>query len=266
MPCPKIGVTVSTLSLKLLFHTIEARLGMTNYLLIHGSWHGAWCWHKVAPRLENEGHCVTAPDLPGRINMPGRPILIGLPTMIKSVVNILSTKEKTTLVVHSRYGVLASQLAENYPDRIERIIYLASYMLPNGKRAAEYFRRDKNSYLTSYVKICKSGMWDYLDPEIYKEGLYHDCNDDDNMLGKLLLGKEPLRPAIAKIQLSENRYGTIPKAYIRLTQDRAVSLSLQDRLINETPVDRVESIDASHSAYFSKPDELTQTILKLSMS
>jgi hypothetical protein len=48
-----------------------------------------------------------------------------------------------------------------------------------------------------------------------------------------------------------------------LTQDYAVSLALQDRLLSEASVERVESIEASHSAYFSRPDALTSTILKL---
>ena len=72
-----------------------------------------------------------------------------------------------------------------------------------------------------------------------------------------------MRPALTRLALSEGRYGQVPRAYIRLTQDRAVSPALQDRLLNETPVERVESIEASHSAYFSQPETLAQTVLKL---
>lgn len=59
------------------------------------------------------------------------------------------------------------------------------------------------------------------------------------------------------------RYGRVPRAYIRLTQDRAVSLELQDRCLADTPVERVESLAASHSAYFSQPDALAGSILGL---
>lgn len=38
---------------------------MSTYVLVHGAWHGAWCWKYVTPLLENEGHKVVAPDLPG---------------------------------------------------------------------------------------------------------------------------------------------------------------------------------------------------------
>ena len=239
---------------------------MKRFLLIHGSWHGAWCWYKVAPRLESEGHIVTVPDVPGRMLSPAKPISVGFNTMLKSLRGSLPAGEKTTIVAHSRYGILASTLAEAFPDRIDRVIYLASYMLPTGKRGAEYFRWDKTSFLAPHVKISKLGMWDQLHPDIFREGLYHDCNEDDNKLGLMLLGKEPLRPVLSKLKLTDGRYGRVPKAYIRLTEDQAVTPALQDRLLNEVCVDRVESIAASHSAYFSKPDELTRTILSLTRS
>ena len=236
---------------------------MKHFLLIHGSWHGAWCWYKVAPRLEAQRHSVSVPDLPGRTLNPVEPICVGLNRMITSVGQHLPVDRKTTVVVHSRYGILASMLAQAFPEQIEQTIYLASYMLPSGKRAAEYFAWDTGSYLAPHVAISKFGMWDQLHSDIFREGLYHDCDEDDNKLGRLLLGKEPLRPALAKLKLTEDCYGSVPRAYIRLTEDRAVTPALQDRVLNETKVDRVESIAASHSAYFSKPDELVETILKL---
>lgn len=237
---------------------------MRHYVLIHGSWHGAWCWYKIAPRLKAEGHSVVVPDLPGRGRNPAKPIFVSLNTLVDAVGKLLPKDRKTTVVVHSRYGILASRLAEKFYDRINRTIYLASYMIPPGKKAVEYFRTDSGSYLRPYFEASRTGLWDWLNPEIYREGLYHDCNDDDNMLGTMMLCREPLRPVLEKLKLTDERYGSVPRSYIRLTDDRAVTIEMQDMLLNQTTVDRVESIHASHSAYFSKPDELTQTILKLS--
>lgn len=239
---------------------------MTNFLLIHGSWHGAWCWYKIAPRLKAECHSVTVPNLIGRGRNPARYISVSLARMAKQVGATLPSSQKTTVVVHSRYGILASSLAEQFPEKIARTIYLASFMLPTGNRVAEYFRSDEDSIIAPYVEVSVPGMWDRLKSEIYREGLYHDCNEQDNALGHMLLAKEPLRPALKKLKLTDDRYGRVPRAYIRLTEDRAVSVKLQDRLLEKTSVDRVESIKASHSAYFSRPDELTSTILKISGS
>ena len=233
------------------------------FLLIHGSWHGAWCWYKIVPRLQSEGHGAVAFDLPGRGRAPARPALVGLSGMVDQAARLLLPDEKTTVVVHSRYGVVASQLAERFPERIERTIYLASFMLPNGKSVADYFQTDTDARIGQFVDLNRLGMWDRLRPEGYRDVLYHDCSDDDNSLAASLLCREPLRPAIARLKLSEDRYGRVPRGYIRLTNDRAVSIAMQDRLLNETQADRVETITAGHSAYFCKPDELCASILKI---
>ncbi len=236
------------------------------FLLIHGSWHGAWCWYKIASRLRADGHEVIVPDLLGRGHSPAKTQLVSLSQMVKETAKLLHSDEPTIVVVHSRYGVLASQLAEQMSGKISRTIYLASFMLPNKTSVADYFQSDKHSKIGSFVDINRLGMWDWLRPEGYREVLYHDCSDDDNQLAASLLCREPLRPAIAKLNLTEEKYGRVPRGYIRLTNDRAVSINLQDRLLNETPVDRVETIVSGHSAYFCKPDELTQAILKISGS
>ena len=235
---------------------------MATYLFLHGSWHGAWCWHKVLPRIQAAGHRAVAIDLPGRGRAACAAPLVSLDRMACAAESALPKDGKTTVVVHSRYGIVASALAERAPERIERTIYLASFLLPSGKRVLDYVP-DHDSMMPANVVISRVGMWDWLRPSCYREALYADCSGDDVALASALLVREPVRPALARLRLSDDRYGRVPRAYIRLTNDRAVSLSLQDRLLNQSAVERVESIAASHSAYFSEPDRLTETILKL---
>ena len=234
------------------------------FLMIHGSWHGAWCWHKIQSRLQTHNHEAIAVDLPGRGRSPAKAPLVSLSRMVEHVADHLSNEEQTTIIVHSRYGVLASQLAEKAPAKIARTIYLASFMLPHGRSVANYFQSDADSKIQPFVDVNRLGMWDWLRPEGYRDVLYHDCSEDDYQLAASLLCREPLRPAIGKLRLTDENYGCVPRGYIRLSKDRAVSAALQDRLLNETSVDRVETIDAGHSAYFCKPDELTNAILKIS--
>ncbi len=233
------------------------------FLLIHGSWHGAWCWYKIIPRLRIQGHQALAIDLPGRGREKKKLQLVGLSSLVKSAATLLSEGQKTFIVAHSRYGIVASQLAELFPDRIGRVIYLASFILPTGGSVAKYFRTDRDAMIGSFVDISRVGMWDALRPEGYREVLYHDCSDEDNELAASLLCREPLRPAIARLKLSDENYHRVPKGYIRLSQDRAISPALQDSLLSEMPVERVETIESGHSAYFCKPDELTDKILKI---
>jgi pimeloyl-ACP methyl ester carboxylesterase len=243
---------------------MDGRRRMKTFLLLHGSWHGAWCWYKITPRLEATGHRVIVPDLPGRGRSPARPMFIGLKQMVAAVVKALPDAGKVTLVVHSRNGIVASSVAEAVPDRVERVIYLASFMLPSGKRVLDYLP-DRGALLTGHVTVNRRALWDWLDPAQYEPALYADCSMDDVALTRALLVREPVRPALTRLKLTEGCYSRVPRAYIRLTADKAVSIELQDQLLAETPVEAVETIDASHSAYFSKPDELTAAILRLAM-
>jgi pimeloyl-ACP methyl ester carboxylesterase len=156
---------------------------MRHFLLIHGSWHGASCWYKVAPRLEAAGHRVSVIDLPGRGRNPARPAFVSLDRMVKGAESMLPADRKATVVAHSRYGILASRLAEKARKRVERTIYLAAFMLPPGKNAAEYFRSDRDSLLPPGMEVNKKALWDRLRPEVYREALYQDCNDDDKLAG-----------------------------------------------------------------------------------
>jgi pimeloyl-ACP methyl ester carboxylesterase len=236
---------------------------MKQFLFLHGSWHGAWCWHKIVPRIQAAGHAAMAIDLPGRGRSPARPALVGLNRMVDAASAALPPQGRVVLVVHSRNGIVASALAERVPDRIERTVYLASLMLPSGRRVLDYVP-DRDSMMPRHVSVNRLALSDWLDPEVYREALYADCSEDDVELCRGLLVREPVRPALTRLKLSAERYGRVPRAYIRLTEDRAVSLKLQDRLLAETAVDRVESLRASHSAYFSQPEQLTKTILRMS--
>lgn len=236
---------------------------MAHFLFLHGSWHAAWCWHKILPLIEAAGHSAVAIDLPGRGRAPAMSPFVGLETMVGAANAALAPIGKTIVVVHSRNGIVASSLAERAPDRVARTVYVASFMLSSGRRVLDY-AQDRFSMMPGNVKVNRLTLSDRLDPKVYREALYADCSEQDVALCRALLVREPSRPALTRLKLSESRYGRVPRCYIRLTQDNAVSIQLQDRLLNETKVDRVESLDSSHSAYFSRPAELTQAILKLS--
>ena len=237
-----------------------------NIVLIHGSWHGAWCWHKVIPYLESLGHTVYAPDLPAHGRnwrfMRGR---ITLNQLANCVCTLLDSLNGPTLVVaHSRYGIVASTVAEMRPNKLSGLVYLAAYMLRNGERAATYFAKDTDSKLTPHVRINKATITDSLEEAAYQPYLYADCSESDVALAKALLSAGPSLPAITKLKLTLEKYGSVPRHYIELTQDKAVSPMLQKKMLAASPCASVTSIEASHSAYFSCPDKLAQVIHTIS--
>lgn len=237
---------------------------MATFVLIHGSWHAGWCWHKIVSRLEAKGHTVFAPDLPAHGRSWGMHKEIGLKDYVNAVcADIDRASEPVVLVAHSRGGIVASQLAELRPDRIAACVYVAAYLIPDGKRVLDYAILDRDSLVLRNLDIDRERGTDMLRQQAFRESLYHDCDDDDLALANLLLTPEPIKPAATPLKLSEANYGRVPRFYIELTEDRAVTLPLQRQMQEAVPCERVMSIDASHSAYFSKPDKLTDCILSV---
>lgn len=237
---------------------------MKTFVLIHGSWHSAWNWHKVVPLLEKAGHKAIAIDLPG-MGRDKTPIgAITLQTGVAKICEVLdSIEDKAILVGHSKNGIMISQAAEYRPEKIEKLIYLAAYLIPNGKTQREYSMLDTQGLLKPYVDFHEASQSTTLRHEIYKKGLYHDCEDDITELAKLLLSHEPFVSGVTPLQLTEEKFGSIPRYYIECTEDRAVTPFIQRKMYTETPCEKVYSMNTSHSPFFSKPKELVDILCSI---
>jgi pimeloyl-ACP methyl ester carboxylesterase len=236
---------------------------MSTYVLIHGSWHGSWCWYKIIPRLQLAGHRVIAPDMPAHGRDWRSPGQITMQDYVDTITKVLDEQdEPVVLVAHSRAGLQATQAAEARPRKIHTLVYLAAILLPNGVGLLDW--SDPDSVLWPNVDFNEHEGWDMIRPEIYRESIYHDCSDEDVALAYALLTPEPRGPSSptnTPIQTTPENFGSVPRVYIELSQDRAISVPFQRRMYTATPCERVLSIAASHSAYFSQPDELTRQIL-----
>lgn len=231
------------------------------FILIHGSWHSAWNWHKVTPLLEAMGHQVYAIDLPGmgRDKTPVKEVTFE--NTVQKLCKLLdSIDSKVILVGHSKNGIIISQAAEYRPEKIEKLIYLAAYLIPDGKTQREYSVLDTKGWLKPYVTIFEETKSHILQPEIYKEGLYHDCDDDIAEMAKVILSQEPIESGLAKLQLTEENYGSVPRYYIECTEDRAVTPFIQRKMYRETPCEKVYQMATSHSPFFSRPKELVNIL------
>ena len=237
---------------------------MKTFILIHGSWHSSWNWHRVIPILEKLGHKVFAIDLPGmgRDKTPIQDVKFE-DTVQKLCKLIDSIEGKVILVGHSKNGIIISQAAEYRPEKIEKLIYLAAYLIPNGKTQAEYSAQDTNGVLKPFVTRYSETNSHRLQPEIYKEGLYHDCDENITELAKLLLSHEPVECGITPLHLTDEKYGSVRRFYIECTEDRAVTPFIQQKMYNETICEKVYQMKTSHSPFFSKPKELCDILLEI---
>jgi pimeloyl-ACP methyl ester carboxylesterase len=112
------------------------------FVLIHGSWHGGWCWVRVAKLLRAQGHRVFTPTQTGlgersHLLTPG----IGLGTFVTDLVHVLEWEDLTDVVLvgHSFGGVAITGAADQVPRRIRHLVYLDSLILRDGESAFSVF-------------------------------------------------------------------------------------------------------------------------------
>jgi pimeloyl-ACP methyl ester carboxylesterase len=237
---------------------------MKTFIFIHGSWHGSWNWHRVVPILEKAGHRAITMDLPG-MGRDKTPIqTVTLQTSVDAICRLMDTIEENVILVgHSKNGILISQVAEYRPRKIEKLVYLAAYLIPNGKTQREYSMQDTEGVLKPFVTFHEALQATTLDSAIYSEGLYADCEEHIVSLAKVLLSHEPFSSGITPLQLTDDNFGTVPRVYIECTEDRAVTPFIQQKMYSEMPCEKVYSLATSHSPFFSQPQALADILCSL---
>jgi len=116
-------------------------MAIGTYVLVHGAWHGGWCWAKVARLLRDAAQDVYTPTLTGlgeRAHL-ARPE-VDLETHIQDVVAVLESEELrgVTLVGHSYGGMVISGVAARVTGRISQLVYLDAFVPETGKSVLDY--------------------------------------------------------------------------------------------------------------------------------
>jgi pimeloyl-ACP methyl ester carboxylesterase len=234
------------------------------YLLVAGAWHGAWCWNRVAPLLVAAGHRVLTPELPGTGGDHADPAAVSLESWATFIVGLIRAEpDPVVLVGHSRAGVIISRAADLAPERVERLVYLAAYLLPAQDSVAAAARRDGDSLVPANMVPARSGVTCTLREEAIREAFYGDCDDDTVAFARARLTPEPLKPLVTPLQVEAGRYGAVPRAYIECTRDRTISLAEQRRMRTVWNCDPVVTLQSDHSPFLSHPVELAEALGRL---
>ncbi|MET3803147.1 pimeloyl-ACP methyl ester carboxylesterase [Nakamurella sp. UYEF19] len=113
---------------------------MSVFVLVHGAWHGGWCWDRVSPLLRAAGHDVHSPTLTGlseraHLLSPA----VGLDTHVEDVIRLIDVLqlEHVVLVGHSYAGQIVSAVADRRPDIIDRRVYLDAFVGSDGESARD---------------------------------------------------------------------------------------------------------------------------------
>lgn len=121
---------------------------MATFVLVHGAWHGSWCWKRVRTALQRQGHDVFTPTLTGigeraHLLTPQ----VNLETHINDVLNLIRWEELDDIVLcgHSYAGCVVSSVVDRIPERISRLIYLDAFVPETGKSLHDCLPEDQRA-------------------------------------------------------------------------------------------------------------------------
>ena len=230
---------------------------MADVLLIHGASHGAWCWRDVVPRLEELGHSAQAIDLPshGDDRTPVNEVTLDL-----YADRILQALDIPRVVVgHSMGGYPISLVAERHPELVQRLIYLCAYIPKSGHTLSEMRKLvERQPLAPAFVRAPDRKSFSF-DPTLGEKCFYADCSDDQIAFALERLTPQAIAPNETVVDLT-SRYASVPRNYIRCTQDGAIPYELQVESTKDWPATEVVDMETSHSPFFSAPAELAAHI------
>jgi pimeloyl-ACP methyl ester carboxylesterase len=242
------------------------------FVLIHGGFHGAWCWDRTIPELERLGHEAIAIDLPAHGTRRNERSTIA--DRAGAIVEVAGKDD--VLVGHSGGGFDITYAADLIPDLPSFLIYLAAGLPIEGKTTLEATGGSKaededygsdvrelmtdETGMSAFIKPNEDGRIECTDFEAAWRFFYHDCDEQTARWAYDQLTPAPTEFLLETVHLPNFWAADIPRAYIWCRDDRAKPHSTSRVTVDRLGVDPLY-IDGSHSPFLSRPRELAELIV-----
>ena len=230
---------------------------MADYLLIHGAWHGRWCWDNTIERLQQAGHRARAIDLPGQGDDQTPVVGIGLSTWIDRVVEELKAYPSPPILVgHSMGGMVITGAADAVPERVARAVYLCAFLPQDGESLFDLASRPECVSGTALIQEATAdGLCLTVTPDSARVGFYGLCPPAAVEAALPRLRPLPLRTVMEPVRLVHTT-PPVPRSYIACTEDRAMPVALQRFMAGRSPGIAIQTLASDHSPFLSRPESL----------
>ncbi|MEA2996516.1 MAG: hypothetical protein QOG74_2065 [Alphaproteobacteria bacterium] len=234
-----------------------AQTAQKAFVLVHGAWHGGWCWRRVSDRLEKQGHKVFTPTLTGlgeRSHLMSP--TIDLDTHINDVVNVVKWEDLkgVCLVAHSYGGWPVSGALEKILDRVASIVFLDAFVPEDGQKGFD-FASDFSRKGT--IEAQQKGEVSRPAPPA---SAFH-VNEQDRAWVDSKTTPQPLALAFSAIRLTGAREKVARKTYIRAPVYPQPAFDKYYAAKKADPSWRTYEVPCGHDVMVDMPDRLVEILL-----
>jgi pimeloyl-ACP methyl ester carboxylesterase len=242
---------------------------MAHFVLVHGAWHGAWCWSRVQPALVRAGHIAHAVTLTGlgeKAHLLSKDIT--LETHICDVVNLIETEElqDVVLVLHSYAGVIGTAIADRMPRRLKHLVYVDACVPEPGESWSSTHAAATRDARVSAAAATAHHTLPPPDPAVF--GL----SGSDHAWVSRRQTPHPAQPYTQTLQFDPERVASVPRTFIECTEPALATISvIRERLRDQKfwngawangsgGAGRVIELRTGHDPMVSAPDDLVRIL------
>jgi pimeloyl-ACP methyl ester carboxylesterase len=239
---------------------------MTNFVLVHGAWHGAWCWRHVTEALIRAGHrahAVTLTGLGERAHLLSPAIT--LETHIADVIGVIEAEELNDVVlgVHSYAGMLGTAVADRMPHRLSHLVYVDAVVPKPGESWSSTHARATREARLAAAAADPNHSFPPPDPSVF--GL----QGGDHEWVKRRQTPHPGHTYQAPLDFDPRRVAQVPRTFINCTQPPLATIDVIRTRVADTkfwdgawlPGSRVVELITGHDPMISEPEALTRLLL-----
>lgn len=239
---------------------------MANLVFIHGAWASGWAWDSLLSYFDSsDTHChvINLPDSESyEASLHSQ---AGIKEYTEHTLNRIDDIDGPVwLIAHSGGGLTATTVAEEIPNKIAGIIYVAGMMLPSDMSFTELCQT------VSKKGIDTQGIAPYLQntqygTEVKEEGIreifLHDATEEAINLANKKMVIQPNASRVVSINWTAKGAGSIPKYYIIAERDRSLVPEVQQEMIKRVSPNGVASLDCGHFPQTVVPEQLAKVIV-----
>lgn len=235
--------------------TASAQAAKQTFVLVHGAWHGGWCWRPVADRLRGAGHVVFTPTCTGlgeRAHLLSRDIT--LDTFTTDIANLIEAEELADIVLvgHSFGGNPISGVADRMPNRVKHLVYLDSLMVEPGKAPFDSLPADVVAARRKAAEQSSGGL-SLPNPA---PSVFGVPDGPDAAWVKRRLTPHPISTYESKLTIKGPVGNNLPRTYIHCTDPSYAALEASRQWVRQQQGWRWMEIATGHDAMVTAPDEL----------
>lgn len=232
---------------------------MSTFTLVHGAWHGAWCWERLTPELESMGHRVITMDLPGDDSSAS------FDDYADTVGAALGDHpgDDLILVGHSMAGNTIPLVAAQRPVR--RLVYLCALIPIPGQTLVHQMANDSEMLNPDYAQGLgesdSDGRRAWVNKETARKHLFGDCDEDTASAAFTRLCPQATHPY--RLPCSLAALPVVDSTYVLSTEDRIVNPDWSRRSARERLDAELIELPGSHSPFLSRPADLAELLDRL---